>query len=53
MNKRRMDASFLILLGLTVAALAIALVKDPVLAARGFQSSGRLLSSVWMELALG
>ncbi len=48
-----MDASFLILLGLTIAALGIALVKDPALAVRGFQSSGRLLGSVWMELALG
>jgi uncharacterized membrane protein YraQ (UPF0718 family) len=51
--KKRMDASFLILLGLTVAALGVALVRDPALAVRGFQSSGRLFSSVWMELALG
>ena len=52
-RRRRMDASFLILLGLTVAALGVALVRDPALAVRGFQSSGRLFSSVWMELALG
>lgn len=52
-RRRGMDASFLILLGLTVAALGIALAKDPALAVRGFQSSGRLLGSVWMELALG
>jgi uncharacterized protein len=50
---RRMDASFLILLGLTIVALGVALVKDPALAVRGFQSSGRLFGSVWMELALG
>jgi uncharacterized protein len=48
-----MDASFLILLGLTVIALGVALAKDPALAMRGFQSSSRLLGSVWMELALG
>jgi uncharacterized membrane protein YraQ (UPF0718 family) len=47
------DTSFLILLGLTGAALAVALIKDPALAVRGFQSSGRLFGSVWMELALG
>ena len=52
-RRRRMDASFFILLGLTVAVLAFALVKDPALAARGFQSSGRLFGGVWMELALG
>jgi uncharacterized membrane protein YraQ (UPF0718 family) len=52
-RRRRMDASFLILLGLTIVALGVALVKDPALAARGFQSSGRLFGSVWMELALG
>lgn len=52
-RRRRMATSFLILLGLTVAALAVALVKDPALAVRGFQSSGRLFGSVWMELALG
>lgn len=52
-RRKRMDASFLILLGLTIAALAYALVKDPALAARGLQSSGRLFGSVWMELALG
>jgi uncharacterized protein len=48
-----MDASFLVLLGLTVAALAVALARDPALAVRGFQSSARLFGSVWMELALG
>jgi uncharacterized protein len=52
-KRRRMDASLYILLGLTVLALAVALVKDPGLVTRGFQSSGRLFGSVWMELALG
>jgi uncharacterized membrane protein YraQ (UPF0718 family) len=48
-----MDTSFLILLGLTVIAMAAALVRDPELVLRGFQSTGRLLGGVWMELALG
>lgn len=48
-----MDASFLILLGLTVLALGVALARDPALVLRGFQSTGRLLGGVWMELALG
>src|SRR5262249_46244860 len=52
-RRRRMDTSFLVLLGLTVVALLLAFAKDPQLVARGFQSSGRLLGGVWMELALG
>jgi uncharacterized membrane protein YraQ (UPF0718 family) len=48
-----MDTSFVILLGLTVIALGVALARDPQLVGRGFQSSGRLLGGVWMELALG
>jgi len=48
-----MDPSFLILLGLTIIVLAAALVRDPGLVLRGLQSTGRLLGSVWMELALG
>jgi uncharacterized membrane protein YraQ (UPF0718 family) len=48
-----MDASFLILLGLTVVAIAVALMRDPELVLRGFQSTGRLLGGVWKELALG
>jgi uncharacterized membrane protein YraQ (UPF0718 family) len=48
-----MDTSFVILLGLTVIALGVALARDPQLVVRGFQSSGRLLGGVWMELALG
>src|SRR5262245_12276753 len=52
-RRRRMDASFLILLGLTIVAIGVALVRDPQLVVRGFQSTGRLLGGVWMELALG
>jgi uncharacterized membrane protein YraQ (UPF0718 family) len=48
-----MDTGFLILAGLTVIALAVALARDPQLVVRGFQSTGRLLGNVWMELALG
>src|SRR5215831_19124937 len=52
-RRRRMDASFLILLSLTLVAVLVALVRDPQLVVRGFQSTGRLFGSVWMELALG
>lgn len=48
-----METGFLILLGLTLATVAVALVRDPQLVLRGLQSTGRLLGSVWMELALG
>ena len=48
-----MDASFFILLGLTVIVIAVALARAPQLVVRGFQSTGRLLGGVWMELALG
>jgi len=52
-RRRRMDASLLILLGLTALAVAVALVRDPALVLRGLQSTGRLLNGVWIELALG
>ena len=52
-RRRRMDASFLILLGLTLVALGLAYFRDPALVSRGLQSSGRLFGGVWMELALG
>ena len=52
-RRRRMDASFYILLGLTLAALTVAYFRDPALVSRGLQSSGRLFGGVWMELALG
>ena len=48
-----MDASLLILASLTAIAVAVALVRDPQLVVRGLQSTGRLLSGVWIELALG
>ena len=48
-----MDASFYILLGITLAVLAVAYFRDPALVSRGLQSSGRLFGGVWMELALG
>ena len=52
-RRRRMDASLGILLALTLIALVVALVRDPQLVLRGFQSTGRLLSGVWIELLLG
>ena len=51
--KRRMDASLWILLGITALALAVAFTKDSSLPLQGLQASGRLLKSVWIELALG
>jgi uncharacterized membrane protein YraQ (UPF0718 family) len=47
------DASFWILLGLVLAALGIALVRDAALPLAGLQASGRLLRGVWIELTLG
>jgi uncharacterized membrane protein YraQ (UPF0718 family) len=51
--KRRMDASLWILLGCATLALAAAFAKDTSLPWQGLQASGRLLRSVWLELALG
>lgn len=48
-----MDASLWILLGVFALALAAAFTKDPALPWQGLQASGRLLKSVWLELALG
>ena len=48
-----MDTSLIILLALTAIALAVALARDPQLVVRGFQSTGRLLGGVWIELILG
>jgi uncharacterized membrane protein YraQ (UPF0718 family) len=48
-----MDASFYILLGLTLVTLVVAYFRDPGLVSRGLQSSGRLFGGVWMELTLG
>lgn len=51
--RRRVNASLVLLLGLTLVALVVAYARDPALPLRGLQSGGRLLQSVWMELAVG
>ena len=51
--RRRMDASLWVLLGFTALALGVAYAKDASLPLQGLQASGRLLRSVWIELALG
>ena len=51
--KHRMDVTLWILLGFSALALVAAYAKDPALPLQGLQSSGRLLKSVWLELALG
>ena len=48
-----MDASLWILLALVVIALGIALARDVSLPLRALAASGRLVQSVWIELALG
>ena len=48
-----MDASLWILLALVVVAMGIALVRDVNLPLRALDASGRLIRSVWIELALG
>jgi uncharacterized membrane protein YraQ (UPF0718 family) len=53
MRRLGVDASLLILLGLTATALVAAFARDPDLPLRGLAASGRLLGSVWMELLLG
>jgi uncharacterized membrane protein YraQ (UPF0718 family) len=47
------DATLIILLGLVVVALVVAYLRDAALPMRGLEASGRLLGSVWIELALG
>jgi uncharacterized protein len=47
------DASFWILLGLVVVAIAVAFTRDAGLPLRGLAATGRLLRGVWVELALG
>ena len=53
MKRRRLDATLLILLGLTIAAAGVAYWKDPALPVQGLVASGKLFGSVWIELALG
>ena len=48
-----MDASLWILLALVVVAMGIALARDVNLPLRALSASGRLVQSVWIELALG
>ena len=52
-KKKRMDLSLFILLGLTLVAIAYALVKDPHLVGAAASATGRLVGAVWVELALG
>ena len=52
-TKRRMDATLYILLGLVAVALVVAFLRDAALPMRGLEASGRLVRSVWVELALG
>ena len=52
-TKRRVDATLYILLGLVVVALVVAFLRDAALPMRGLEASGRLVRSVWVELALG
>jgi len=48
-----MDATLIILLGLVVVGLVVAFLRDAALPLRGLEASGRLVRSVWVELALG
>ena len=48
-----MDASFFVLLGLTLGLVAFALSQDGRLLGEAARATGRLLGSVWVELALG
>ena len=52
-TKRRVDATLIILLGLVTVVLVVAFLRDAALPVRGLEASGRLLRSVWVELALG
>jgi uncharacterized membrane protein YraQ (UPF0718 family) len=52
-KKKRMDVSFFVLLGLTLALVAYALSRDARLVGEAARATARLVSSVWIELALG
>jgi uncharacterized membrane protein YraQ (UPF0718 family) len=52
-RKRRVDANTWLLLGLTVLAFAVAYRKDPSLPEQGVRATGKMLSNVGIELALG
>jgi uncharacterized membrane protein YraQ (UPF0718 family) len=47
------NASLWILLGLLIVATAAAYLRDPALPLQGLRATGRMLGSVWMELAIG
>ena len=48
-----MDPAFFILVGMVAVAAGVAWFRDPALPLRGLLAGGRLLRSVWVELALG
>ena len=50
---RRMGPSTYLLLGMLVIAAGVAAARDPALLGRGLSTSGKLLETVWLELALG
>jgi uncharacterized protein len=52
-KKKRMDVSLFVLLGLTLGLAGYALSQDGRLIGEAARSTGRLLQSVWIELALG
>jgi uncharacterized membrane protein YraQ (UPF0718 family) len=51
--RKRMDLGLWLLLGLTIAALVVAFVRDRQLPLQGLTSTGRMLRAVGPELALG
>jgi uncharacterized protein len=52
-KKKGMDVSLFVLLGVTLALAAFALSRDGRLLGDAARATGRLLQSVWIELALG
>jgi uncharacterized membrane protein YraQ (UPF0718 family) len=52
-KRKRMDLSLWLLLGLTLAALTVAFLRDRQLPLAGLSASGRMLRAVGIELALG
>jgi len=53
MKRKRMDIGLWILLGLTLAAAAVAFSRDRNLPLQGLSATGRMLRAVGLELALG
>jgi uncharacterized membrane protein YraQ (UPF0718 family) len=52
-RKKKMDIGIYILLGLTLGLLVFAFVRDARLPGAAIAATGRLVGSVWSELALG